>query len=192
MVTGHDKERGLRRCWLGAWLAAAILVATESRLAAQGASEYEVKAAFLYNFAKFVNWPPQALAQSDTLYICVLGADPFHGRLHSVVSDKTVQHRHLTVRRLEHQEEARACHILFVSQSDLARVALGTTEGAPVLTVGDDESFAQRGGMIAFRMQGNKVRFTINTEAASRAGLQISSQLLKLAVNVIEEQPTSR
>jgi hypothetical protein len=183
----------LRVCWQRSArfvaLAMALLCSAGGPDAAlaQPPNEYEVKAAFLYNFARFVQWPPQAFAsEDDDLALCVLGDDPFRGVLERAVAGKKVQGHEIAVRHVAH-DEARQCHILFASAAGKfrSRVALAAVAGSPVLTVGDDRDFANRGGMIAFRLDGNKVRFIVNTDAAAKAGIEISSQLLKVAANVI-------
>jgi len=154
--------------------------------------EYEVKAAFLYNFAKFVEWPSETLSDASAeMVLCLLGDSSLGQPLESTVEGKTVKNHRIVVRSVFNADEARQCHVLFLTSADPAawRSVLGSLEGAPVLTVGDGETFAQRGGIIAFKMEGNKVRFAINADAASRARLQISSQLLKLAAFIIGGPP---
>jgi hypothetical protein len=163
--------------------------------AAEPASEYEVKAAFLYNFARFVEWPAEALADATaSMVLCIFGESSLGEPLESTVAGKHVKHHALVVRNVEDADQARQCHVLFLDPTDPVRLRgiLGALEGAPVLTVGEGEAFAQRGGMIAFQMEGNKVRFAINADAAERSRLQISSQLLKLAANIIGGPPLPR
>ena len=161
---------------------------------APSASEYEVKAAFLYNFAKFVEWPPTAFAdQSSALVIGVLGDDPFGVDLDRAVEDKTVNGRALVVRRFKRLEEVTTCHILFVSASESGRLAhvLELLRTSSVLTVDEDDQFVHLGGIINFTIRDNKVHFVINAEAAQQAGLKISSKLLKVADTVLG-QPGAR
>ena len=145
--------------------------------------EYEVKAAFLYNFTKYVEWPVPAFRESgDSLVICVLGRDPFGSILDETLRGESVHAKKLAIRRLARVDEAAGCHVLFVSSSeerDVARI-LKAIEVTSVLTVGEVEGFAERGGIVNLRKEQNKVRFDINVEAAERSGLKISSQLLKL------------
>jgi len=166
---------------LAAWLA----LATASVGAAQpeAASEYELKAAFLYNFARFVEWPDAALPAGARLTICVLGSDPFGPVLEETIADKQVAERGLVVRRLAPGEGPGGCHILFVSAAEEAAFARVVPALAPlrVLTVGEAEDFAERGGMIQLVTRDRKIRFRINVDAADAAGLRISSQLLRLA-----------
>jgi hypothetical protein len=168
---------------------AIFLVSSGTAAAAQAppASEYEVKAAFLYNFAKFVEWPPEELAAPDApLAICLLGTDPFGRTLDQIVADKQIVGHPLLVKRIKDAGQAEGCQILFVGASEpaaMARLAPMLARHG-VLTVGEMEGFAQQGGVIQFVIQDNKVRFQINTVAADKAGLKISAQLLKLALSV--------
>ena len=145
--------------------------------------EYIVKAAFLYNFAKFVEWPPAAFV-SDTspLTLCILGDDPF-GQAIDAIEGKAAGRRRLTVRRTHTLAQIDNCHILFVARSERASVDTILTKAGQkgLLTVSDLEGFADSGGMIGLIREGNKIRFEINLEAARQAGLMISSKLLNLA-----------
>jgi hypothetical protein len=146
--------------------------------------EYEIKAAFLYNFVKFVEWPPEAFAgERSPLTICIYGTDPFGASLDGVVRGESLGERRLLVQRPEEPDDLRDCHVLFVSRSERQRMpeVLARVEGAPVLTVGDADGFLRAGGMINFVLEENKVRFLINQAAAERSGLRISSKLLRLA-----------
>ena len=146
--------------------------------------EYELKAAFLDNFVKFVEWPPEAFAVARSpLTICVYGTDPFGTSLDGVVRGESLGERSLLIQRPEKLDELRDCHVLFVSRSERQRMpeVLARVEGTPVLTVGDTDGFLRAGGMINFVLEDNKVRFLINQAAAERSGLRISSKLLRLA-----------
>ncbi len=150
------------------------------------APEYAVKAAFLFNFTKFVEWPPAAYAdERSPLKICVLGDDPFGKALQGVKGEE-VGGRRLDLAHLDNDNHLEACHVLFVSRSERDRLPriLADLHGAPVLTVGDTPGFTDQGGMINFVLEGSKVRFDINQDAAERAGLKISSRLLALAKHV--------
>jgi hypothetical protein len=155
---------------------------------ASGPSEYEVKAAFLYNFAHFVEWPLDAFANpTDPLRLCVLGNDPFGPDLDRVVEDKTVNDHPLVVERIQRVDDAQGCHIAFVTASEPFGLTdmLAALERSNVLTVGEASEFLEHGGMIAFRIRDNKVRFAVNVEAAAQARIKISSKLLKLADLVV-------
>jgi hypothetical protein len=167
----------------------AAAVSGEGRVGAEdapagGLSEYQIKAAYLYYFTTFVEWPSETFARNnDALVVGVLGVDPFGAMLDDALRDKVVNKRRLVVKRLGSPREARDCQILFIGASERDRLTsiLSGLEGAAVLTVGDIDQFANRGGQIAFRMEGKRVRFDINAAAAERARLKISAQLLKLA-----------
>jgi YfiR/HmsC-like len=162
------------------------LLAVPALLAAQTASEYDVKAAFLYNFTKFVDWPPDAFPDSGSLKICVLGDDPFGGSLRTVAGE-LVGNRKLTVTRTESLARPAGCQVLFISRSeqDHVRQILAAVKGSPVLTVGDTKGFADDGVIINFVLEGSKVRFEINTDSAEQAHLKISSKLLQLAKRIV-------
>lgn len=150
-------------------------------------SEYAVKAAFLYNFAKFVDWPADAFrSPRDPMVLCLLGEDPFGRELDRTVGGKTVLGRQLVVRRLETLTGVEECRILFVSSSEGPRFGqvLAAVADHAVLTVGEEEAFGRAGGIISFVVRQSRVRFQIDRAAAARAGLGISSQLLELAETV--------
>jgi hypothetical protein len=149
--------------------------------------EYQVKAAFLFNFAKFVEWPADAFeGPQDPVAICVVGKDPFGESLDSVVRGETVSGRPLVVRRPRNPEEIRECQIIFLARSERAYQddVLSFVEGASILTVGEDEGFLTDGGIIRFLLEKNRVRFDINLTAAETNRLKLSSKLLRLARSV--------
>jgi hypothetical protein len=150
------------------------------------AGEYRVKAAFLLNFANFIQWPDGALAD-DTFTIGVLGQDPFDNAIDSL-KGKTIKGRRVLVRRYDDAEDARQADILFISVSEKRVLPhiLKILRGRSVLTVGDGKGFGRSGVMINMLLLQKRVGFEINLTAANRQGLQISSQLLKLAQEVIE------
>lgn len=155
-------------------------------LAAQPASsdEYQLKAVFLYNFAHFTEWPPNALTDSNSpLVIGILGDDPFSGNLDDLVRGEKVNGHPLIVQRYQQVEDIKACHVLFVSRSEMKHLEriFTTLKNRSVLTVGDADGFAKRGGMIRFVNENNKIRFRVNVEAARAANLTISSKLLRAA-----------
>jgi hypothetical protein len=153
-------------------------------------SEYQVKAAFLYNFVKFVDWPATPAGKEEPIGLCVLGKDPFGGALEHVIEGKTVNGRPLAIRRIGDIAAARSCQVLFVSGSEVGRVSeiIQAVHAWSVLTVSEIDRFSQRGGIITFLMEGQRVRFQINSKAAASAGLKISSKLLQLAVVRPEEK----
>ena len=147
--------------------------------------EDQVKAAFLFNFAKFVTWPA-GLAEGEPIALCVLGSDSFDEALEEVIGSRPVGGRSVVVRPVSSTIEIGACQIVFVRASEHSRAAsiLEHVGDKPVLTVGESEGFAARGGIINFRVEESRVRFEVNPAAAKRAGLELSSQLLKLAILV--------
>jgi uncharacterized protein DUF4154 len=169
----------------GAWvLPFALLLGAGPGLAAQTAraSEYQVKAVFLFNFAQFVDWPAAAFPDSDTpLVVGILGDDPFGGFLDQTLRDERLGGRPFKVRRYQRVDEIQICHILFVSRSvgDRADSILEGLTHRPILTVSDADGFA--GGMIRFVTDRNHIRLQINLEAAEAAHLTISSKLLRVA-----------
>jgi len=147
-------------------------------------SEYEVKAAFLYNFAKFVEWPAEAFPDGNApILVCIVGRDPFGDILNQTLLGKTVNGKPVIIQRGGITQDLRFCHIVFISSSERKRLAqiMQRLNGASVLTVSEIEGFAELGGIINFTLEGNKVRFEINVTSAERARLRISSKLLALA-----------
>ena len=146
-------------------------------------TEYDVKAAYIYNFAKFVEWSkgksPEPLG---TITVCVVGSDPFGPTL-AAIEGKTVEGKKIRTRRDPAVQNVKGCEVLFISGSEEERLdrVLEAVKGLTVLTIGDTKGFAQRGVMINFYMENRNVRFEINPKAAERAGLKISSNLLKIA-----------
>jgi len=148
-------------------------------------SEYQLKAAYLFNFAKFVEWPPEAFAETNSpIVIGILGENPFGTDLDRTIGNRTVGNRSLAVREIRSLPEATNCHLLFISRSEKQHLpeTLQGLRGGSVLTVGETERFTEAGGMIQFVPRGNKIRFLINDEAARNVGLKISSKLLSLAL----------
>lgn len=149
-------------------------------------TEFQVKAAYLFDFGKFVKWPGPTGSDHDTFPICVLGNDPFGAVLDSTVSGEQLNGKKVTVRRVNSAAEALSCRILFVSSSEEARLdsIMSILGHSPVLTVSDMAGFADHDGMIQFVMDRDRVRFAVNLAAAQKAGLTLSSELLKVAVSV--------
>lgn len=153
--------------------------------------EYLVKGAFLYNFAKFVGWPEEAL-QDDQIHIilCVFGKDPFGDALASV-KGKSVKDRKVVIKHCATLDELEKCHILFIGRSEEQNLSeiLAKVKNWNTLTVSDMEGFAQSGGVINFVTVEKKIRFEINLDAAERTGLKISSKLLRLA-KIVKDKET--
>jgi hypothetical protein len=151
------------------------------------ASEYEVKAAYLFNFAKFVDWPTDISESKATPFtICVLGKNPFGAALNTTIAGETVGGHNVAVKEIASPQEAAGCRMLYISSSEERRLSavvsgLGTL---PILTVSEIPQFSEHGGMIEFVMEGNRVRFEANPAAAAAAGLSLSSSLLRVATKV--------
>jgi hypothetical protein len=159
-----------------------ILLSAGAR--AQEAKEYQVKAAFLYNFAKFVEWPPQAFkSPSDPIVIGVLGKNPFGDALAAAVAGKAWGGRGFQVREILNAEQAAGCQIVFISSSERKRLGALLTgiANAAVLTVGETDNFIGAGGIVNFKIDAGTVRLQINVEAARKQQLHISAKLLSLA-----------
>jgi len=166
------------------WAVGWLLIVTTTAFCASPSKEYPLKAAFLFNFTKFVEWSPESLGGPDgAIVIGVLGASPLLGELEAAVRDRKVNGRAILVRRIPNLGGAKSVHLLFVSASEDARLGelQGELRGANVLTVGESEHFAKSGGIITFLIDGDKVRFDINVAAADKASVKISAQLQKLA-----------
>jgi len=173
------------------WAAAVILVWTLVAvpcLWAQGPkpTDYDVKAAYLYNFGRFVEWPDSVATKSDSFNVCVLGQDPFGPALDATLAGETIGGKNVTARRISSPQEAVNCRILFMSSEEGSRLSkiMEALDKGSVLTVSDMPQFSQRGGMIQFVLEGKRVRFEVNLSAVQRAGLTLSSELLKVATTV--------
>jgi hypothetical protein len=148
------------------------------------APEYQIKAAFLYNFMLYTEWPPSAFEKNDSpIVLAIAGEDPFGNQLDAAVRGKTVRGRAIDVHRYDQMSEVSACHLLFVSvdQSKNFPLFLQRHRELSLLSVGESEDFTRAGGVIQFVIEENKVRFEVNTDAADRAHLKLSSKLLSLA-----------
>lgn len=154
----------------------------KSRAQSRVTKEYEVKAAFLFHFTQFVDWPPDDFTnKSEPFRIGILGDNPFGHALDEIVKGEAVNGRELSVQYSKHVEDLKRCQIIFISKSEeshLSRILAGVDDG--VLTVGDFNGFARNGGIINFYLEDGKVRFEINPGAAEREQVKISSQLLRL------------
>jgi hypothetical protein len=177
-------------------LAASMLILCSmapSLRAQSGGSEYEIKAAFMFNFAKFIEWPAEKLPQATSPIIFgVVGEDPFISpdgvdELKKTLESKTIGGRPVKIRRFRADEPMDACHVLFVSNSERRRFGsiVNALRGKSVLTVADTSGFCQAGGMINFRVEADKVRFDINQQAAEKENLKISSKLLSIAYKLV-------
>jgi hypothetical protein len=171
-------------------IAVAIAVPAGCTAAAQSVREPALKAAFLYNFAKFTEWPGDALGAGSPVTLCVVGDDAVAGSLEEAVQGKRVEGHALGVQRMHADGPLRTCHLLYAGDIN-ARTAsqlLDGTRGLPVMTVSDLDRFAQMGGTAQLYLEGEKMRFAINVESAQRSRLRLSSQLLALA-RLVKDDP---
>ena len=151
--------------------------------------EYRVKAAFIFHFAQLVDWPDDAAKPgSDPFAVCIFGDDPFRGALEESMSGKKIDERPVRINHAKAPAEIQGCRVLFVADAEMKRFPslLTGLKDTAVLTIGDSEEFVlQRGGIIGFCLEDNKIRFDVNLDAANRARLKISSRILLLAKVVI-------
>jgi hypothetical protein len=185
--TAHAGAMRLHR-----WPCAMTLLATFVLLAcpildrAQGkaTSEYQLKAAFLFNFAKFVDWPSGAFPSGKSpINLCVLGDDPFGDSLDDLIHGKTINNREIDIRRTRKFQELKNCQVVFISDSEANHLAeiFDGLRNSRALVVGESPEFAERGGGIQFYIENGRVRFSVNVDAIQRAQLTISAKLLSLA-----------
>lgn len=182
--TGTFKRRLLKA---GSLLGLALLLnfTAPGLLPASELREYDVKAGFIYQFTRFIEWPENGEGEEPFVF-CVVGKNPFGGVLESFEKED-VRGRPMVVRHVEKWKNADSCHVMFISGSekdDVAKIIRENT-GKPVLTVSETSDFIEQGGIINFVRKDNKIRFEINQEKAEQANLKISSKLLKLAARVI-------
>lgn len=171
-----------------------LLMGSAAPGAAQDSSEYLIKAGFIYNFAKLVDWPATAFNQPDSpIVIGILGTDPFGPTIDKVLAGKKVNDHGFVIKRIKSASDARDCHILFVSASESSRIsdAIRLTKSMPILTISEVPGFANRGGIINLTLEDSKVRFEVNVDAAKAADLNISSRLLALA-RIVQQSSDGR
>lgn len=179
--------RGIRYIALTLTVLAAIMSASVAH-AERTAGEYNVKAAFLFNFVKFVQWPGASnVAQLSSINICILGENPF-GAAAKLIEQGSTPKLKLNLQTLPSgSNNVQQCHILFISDSESSRLSklIEASKSKPILTVGESPEFAQGGGMIQFVIADEKVKFIVNLGAAETAGLHVDSRLLEIAREVI-------
>src|SRR5450432_2820741 len=181
---GHTKSRTCTypgpRLGLVIPLAALLLARA---MQGQGVEEYQMKAAILYNLAKFVEWPSNTFkSTTDPITSCILGDSPFGRSLDLQLNGKPIDDRKVVVRHVSEISQARGCQILMITNSVPKRNSnLNEIKASGILTVGEADGFASEGGVVNLKLESGKVRIQINVEAAEREGLRISSRLLNLA-----------
>jgi uncharacterized protein DUF4154 len=153
--------------------------------------EYQAKAAFLYNFAKFVEWPPDTFqSENSPITLCVFRYDPFGSALDEVIAGQALNNRRLLVQRTNTLPDLKACQLIFVSEREEKHLPeiLNSLEGASALVVGESEKFAEHRGGIQFFLENGRLRFAINVDAIQRARLKVSSKLLAIA-KIVHDEP---
>ena len=166
----------------------------DQRALAQSVNEYQVKAAYLYNFAKFIQWPPEAFANEQSpLFLCIVGEDPFGQPLDGIAQGKMINGHALMVRRTTNLDDLKTCQIVFIGTGDKKRLSdlLRRLKGSSALAVGESREFAGMGGSIQFYLENDRIRFSINVDALQRAHLTASSKLLALAKIVHDQEPNN-
>lgn len=157
---------------------------------ARAPTEWEMRAAFLYKFISYIRWPKESLPEDKSpLVVGVLGRDPFGKALDALLNQKQHGAHPIVVQRFETAETAAKCHVLYVSTTDAEEIAriVAVLGSKPILLVGEGRTFTKHGGAIAFELEARRLVFTINTQAAKAAQLELSSQLLKLAKRIETE-----
>jgi uncharacterized protein DUF4154 len=196
---GRGERTQTRRIPRGGWRFRAVVLAVLAVLVGERlasaqtnpSSEYQVKAAFLFHFAQFVDWPEETFKDaSSPLIYCTIGDDPFQGAWDASLRGKTLGTRAFRVQHFKQPQDIHGCQVLFIGAGEKKHLPaiLAGVKGSSVLTVGESEHFVQEGGMIGFLVEENKIRFEINLETAQKAKLRISSRLLALAKTVIGGQ----
>jgi hypothetical protein len=166
-------------CW-----ALGLTALAQNAFAAEAAGEYQIKAVFVFNFSHFVEWPPQGLVTpTQPFVIGILGSDPFGSRIDEAVHGELINQHPLVIRRFHSVADLGDCQILYIDRSEAAKLTdiLAALRHRDTLTVTDMDDAAQRGVMIQFVTENNRIRLRINVDAAKAAGLTISSKLLRPA-----------
>lgn len=174
---------------LGLVVFSGLVVVLCSTAEAQSISESQVKAAYLYSFAKFVEWPVQKFPDAATpILFCVVGDPAFELELNQTVKGKSISGRAVKVQGVQEDEPARDCHVLFFNSTRArqTRHLLEAVRGAAVLSVGEADDFIQAGGMIRFVLRDDRVQFEVNHKTASQEGLYISARLLGVARRIFD------
>jgi len=197
LINGTSNKRGSvfrdsgRYLEMPVWVFALLLMLAsppQQVFAIQRVTEYQVKAAYLYHFAQFVEWPASAFTEPDTAFnLCVMGVDPFGEAALTPLAKRSHYGHPIAIRYPTTAREARSCHLLYIASSEAGREAaiLETLSDVPVLTISSLPGFVERGGIIGFIRVDNRVRFAINRTASKRQGLSCGAKLLEVAIRVM-------
>ena len=179
----------IRACWIALCIGLLPSLFRAQFAEAQAVSEYQVKAAYLYSFTKFVEWPAGSFSNSsDPIRLCILNDKPFQTRLNQIAGNRQISGHPVLVTSVRDGKESRGCHELFIgsSQSQDTMQIIDSLRGTSVLTVGESDDFVELGGIINFVVLGDHVQFQVNQKAATQARLHMSSQLLSVAKRVFK------
>ena len=194
-MTLSVQVRALRRFRLAPLFAVLLLIIPAPTMQADGPgglTESQIKAGFIFNFLRFVEWPPKAFGTSSTpITVCVVGDSPITALLNEAVAGKTVEGRAVAVKHLQPADESHGCHLVFVSAAEAHHSSrmLDSLKGASVLTVGEVAGFSQSGGILNFSTQDNRVKLELNLDAAAHANLKISAKLIAVS-RLVNEKST--
>ncbi|MGC1782634.1 MAG: YfiR family protein [Acidobacteriaceae bacterium] len=179
-----------RALLLAALLCSSTLLPSQNAAQTRHPTQDDVEAAYLYNFGRFVHWPPNP--RRYTLNICILGSDPFGSTLDRILANETINGLGLAAMRLSDTASVQSCAIVFLGYSEASHLDrdLSALAALPVLTVSDMPGFIEHGGMVQFVLENDNVRFEVNLSAANKSGLALSSQLLKVAARVVGNPDT--
>jgi len=186
MIRKHTRATDSSSCTLALAIAWIVIGAVSLHAQQSSPTENEVKSAYLYNFGKFVEWPARGAAVGEFFTLCVLGDDNFGSTLEATIAGESINGKRALVKHVAKPQDGVSCRILFIGSSEQRRLKeiLAVLDNTSVLTVSDMPQFTRRGGMIQFVMEANRVRFEVNLTSAERTGLILSSQLLRLAIDV--------
>ena len=193
----RTSRSALCRILFGICACAALLCAawmSPARAQANPSVEYQVKAAFLLNFAKFIDWPASAFRDEKApITVCVFGHDPFGNALDDMMRGKNINNRELLARRINELPELKSCQLVFVSEKEERRLPeiLNSEKSASALVVGEGEDFAESGGSVQLFLENNRMRFAVNVDAVQRSRLTVSSKLLALA-KIVHDKPARK
>jgi hypothetical protein len=186
----HAAQRRAQLCDVVLVSFLCLAAAIPTRAQAPPSVEYQVKAAFLLNFVKFIEWPPEVFPNEKApITLCVFGHDPFGSALDDIIRGRTVNNRAVLVRRINEKRDLKSCQLVFVSAAEDKRLpeVLNNLKDTSAIVVGEGEGFAEHGGGIQFFLEDNRLRFAVNVDAVQRARLRVSSKLLALA-RIVHEQ----
>jgi hypothetical protein len=193
----QGKMFSAQRAWLCIfmYLTAFALAFAPEKIEAQSdvSKEYQIKAAFLFHFAQFVEWPSADSTNTDDPFVIgVLGENPFGSALDEIVKGETIANRKIVVQYSRSADDLKNCQIVFVCKSENTRLPriLEKLNDKNLLSVGECEGFAQRGGVINFYLENGKLHFEINPDAAEREKLKISAQLFRLG-KIVKTEPSN-